>query len=222
MFAVDASRGTGLVAGLALAQPLLLAFLAACTVAREIAGERAGLEIEKYRGLRPGAFLAGSAVFLAPWVLAQAAWMGMYVHDVCRLPGSLWMQIGALALAQVAFTAFCLAVSALARSAARAEKVCFALAALQLPLSGVVLAPPDLFLWMARPLATLPWGAGAYLQSMEGTRFYEALQVIFPLSLSPAGLCVLVLAAQTVLGFFLAQFGCKIVRLGVAWKQSGT
>lgn len=222
VFAVDASRGVGLVTGLALAQPLLLAFLAACTVAREIAGERAGLEIEKHRGLSPGAFLAGSAVFLGPWVLAQAAWMGVYVHGVCRLPGNLWMQIGALALAQAAFTALCLAVSALARSAARAGTACLCLAALQLPLSGVVLAPPDLFLWMARPLTTLPWGAAAYLQSMEGTRFYEALQIVSPLAFSPAGLCALVLAAQVALGVFLAHFGCKIARLGVAWRLPGT
>ena len=222
VFAGDASRGAGLVAGLALAQPLLLAFLAACTVAREIAGEPAGLEIEKYRGLRPAAIVAGEALFLAPWVLAQAAWMGAYVHGVCRLPGSLWMQIGALALAQVAFAALCLAVSALARSAARAGVGCFCLAALQLPLSGVLLAPPELFLWASRPLTTLSWGAVAYLQSMEGTRFYEALQVVSPLALSPVELCALVLAAQAALGLFLAHFGCKIARLGVAWRHSGT
>jgi hypothetical protein len=222
MFAVDASRGAGLIAGLALAQPQLLAFLAACTTAREIAGERAGLEIEKHRGLRPAAFLAGEVLFLAPWVLVQAAWMGVYVHGVCRLPGSLWMQIGALALAQAAFTALCLAISALARSTARAGIGCFCLAAVQLPLSGVLLAPPDLFVWMARPLTTLPWGAAAYLQSMAGTRFYEVLQIVSPLALSPAGLCALVLAAQAALGFFLAHFGCKIVRLGVAWRHSGT
>ncbi|MDD5350529.1 MAG: ATP-binding cassette domain-containing protein [Chthoniobacteraceae bacterium] len=222
MFAVEASRGVRLVAGLAIVQPLLLAFVAAATAAREIAGERVGLEIEKHRGLRPSAFVAGEAFSLIPRILAQAAWMGAYVHGVCRLPGSLWMQIGALALAQAAFTAFCLAVSALTRSSTRAAITCFCLAALQLPLSGAALAPPELFLWVVRPLSTLPWGAAAYLQSMEGTRFYEALRIISPLPLFPVGLCALVLAAQTALGLFLAHFGCKIVRLGVAWRRLGT
>lgn len=222
LFAMDASRGVRLVAGLALAQPLLLAFMAAAVTAREIAGERLGLEIEKRRGLRASAFLAGEVFYLLPWVLLQAAWMGFYVHTVCRLPGNLWLQTGALALTQAAFTGFCLAASALARSASRASTACFCLAALQLPLSGVVLAPPDLFSWAARPLATLPWGGAAFLQSMAGTHFYEAMQIIAPMALTPVWLCALLLSAQMALGVYLAHFGCKIGRLRVACRQSGT
>ena len=221
VFAVNASHGVGLVAGLAMAQVLLLAFLAAHNAAREIAGERMAFEREKHRGLRPLAYVASKALFLLPWVLAQAAWMGWYVKSVCRLPGNLWMQIAVLALVNAALTSLCLAVSSLTRAAWRSAPICLCLAALQLPLSGVVLSPPEALSWIVRPLGTLYWGASAYLQSMQGTRFYEALQVVTPLTLSPPFLCVVILGSQIVLGLLLTLAGCKIARLGIARRPYG-
>ena len=55
VFAVNASHGVGLVAGLAMAQALLLAFMAVQNASREIAGGRLAFEREKFHGLRPGA-----------------------------------------------------------------------------------------------------------------------------------------------------------------------
>ena len=222
LFAVNATHGVGLVAGLAMAQAILLAFMAANNAAREIAGERMLLEREKYRGLRPEAYVASKVAFLLPWVLVQSAWMGWYVNSICRLPGSLWMQIGMLALVNGALTALFLAVSSLTHVAWRALLLCFCLAAFQLPFSGTVLSPPDMLSWIARPLVTIYWGTSAYLQSMQGTRFYEVLQVVSPLPLSPTFLCILILGAQIALGLLLAVFGCKITRLGGIWKHSGT
>lgn len=220
VFAVDATHGVGLATGLAMAQMILLAFLAAQNAAREIAGERSLLEAEKYRGLRVRTYVASKAAFLFPWVVAQAAWMGAYVHGVCRLPGDLGWQIAVLVLVNAAFTALCLAVSSFARTASRAHRVCFALAALQLPLSGAVLSPPESLSWIVRPLVPLYWGTSAYLQSMAGTRFYEVLQILTPLS--PAVLCFAILAAQTILGLGMAVLGCKLARLGVVRHPSGT
>jgi ABC transport system ATP-binding/permease protein len=214
VFAVNASHGVGLVAGLAMAQALLLAFLASHNAAREIAGERMTFEREKFRGLHPGAYVASKALFLLPLVLMQSAWMGWYIKSVCRLPGNLWMQIAVLALVNAALTSLCLAVSSLTRAAGRSMPMCLCLAAIQLPLSGAVLAPPELFSWIARPLGTLYWGASAYLQSMQGTRFYEVLQVVTPFTLSPLVLCLVILGSQIVLGLLLTTSGCKIARLG--------
>jgi len=221
VFAVNATHGIGLVAGLAIAQALLLAFMASNNAAGEIAGERTALEREKYRGLRPGAYVASKAAFLLPWVLIQAAWMGWYIKSVCRLPGNLWMQIAVLALMNAALTSLCLAVSSLARAAWRSVPICFCLAALQLPLSGTVLAPPEMLSWIVRPLGTLYWGASAYLQSMQGTRFYEVLQVVTPLPLIPVFPCLAILGSQVVLGILLTIAGCKTSRLGVACKLHG-
>ena len=222
LFAVQASRASGLVAGLALVQVILLAFLAVHNAAREIAGERMAFEIEKYHGLRPGAYVASKLAFLLPLVLAQAAWMGLYVGSVCGLPGSPAAQIGVLALANAAFTALCLAVSSLTRAPWRSLLMCLALAALQLPFSGAVLAPPEALLWIARPLVTLYWGACAYLQTMEGTRFHEIFQIVSPLSLSPRLLCLLILASHVILGVAITLAGCKIARLGLTRKHPGT
>lgn len=222
VFAVHASHGVGLVAGLAMAQVLLLALMASNNAAQEVAGERMNLEREKHRGLRAGAYVASKVAFLLPWVLLQSAWMAFYVKSVCRLPGDLGMQIAVLALINAALTALCLAVSSLVRTAARSVPICFCLALLQLPLSGTVLAPPDSLSWVARPLATLYWGASAYLQSMQGTRFYDALVVVTPLTLSPVALCLAILGSQIVLGLLFTMAGCKIVRFGVAWKPLGT
>ena len=147
--------------------------------------------------------------------------MGWYIKSVCRLPGNLWMQIAVLALMNAALTSLCLAVSSLARAAWQSVPICFCLAALQLPLSGTVLAPPEMLSWIVRPLGTLYWGASAYLQSMQGTRFYEVLQVVTPLPLIPVFPCLAILGSQVVLGILLTIAGCKTSRLGVACKLHG-
>lgn len=218
VFAVNALHGTGLIAGVAMAQIILLAFLAAQSAAREIAGERMILEREKYSGLRPKAYVASKIAFLLPGVLLQSAWIGWFVHHVCRLPGNLAMQIAVLVLANAALTALALGISSLTRSAGRALLICFSIAALQLPFSGAVLAPPDALIWLVRPLVTLYWGTNAYLQSTQGTRFYEVLQVVSPFTLCPMWLCLLVLGAQVFLGITMTLSGCKIARLGITRK----
>lgn len=218
--AVDATHGVELVLGLTMAQLILLAFLAAQTAFGEIAGERRLMESEKYRGLRARTYLLSKAAFLLPCVVAQAAWMGVYVHGICRLPGGLTWQMGVLALYSAAFASLCLAVSSFVRRATNARRICFALATLQLPLSGTVLAPPEWLGWIARPLAPLYWGTSAYLESMKGTRFYEVLQILS--ALSPAEICLGILAAEVVLGLGMAILGCRMARLGVAGCSQGT
>lgn len=224
VFAVQASHGSWLIAGLAMAQIILLGFLAANNAAREVAGERMAFEKEKYNGLSPVAYVASKAAFLLPLVVVQSAWMGLYVSWVCELPGHFASQIGVLTLTNAALTALSLAISSFTRSPWRALLLSFCLAALQLPFSGTVLAPPDVLNWMIRPLVTLYWGASAYLQTMQGTRFYEVLQVVSPLALSPMFLCVFVLLSHVVLGVLLTLTGCKIDRLGLTRKNthSGT
>ena len=223
VFAVLASHGCELVAGLAITQVLFLGIMAANNAAREIAGERMAFEGEKQGGLRTGAYLASKAAFLLPVVLVQSAWMGFYVNSVCRLPGNLWEQIAVLSLANAALTALSLAVSSLVRATPRALLVCLCIAVLQLPLSGVVLEPPSLLIWVLRPLVTLYWGASAYIQTMLGTRFYEVFPTLAArLPLSPALLCGLLLGFHIALSLTLAFYGCKIGRLGVTRKHSGT
>ena len=222
ILALDATYGARLATALALAQFVLLAFLTARFTAREIAGERRFLETGKYRGLRVAGYVAAKAAFLLPCAALAALWMGVYVHWVCRLPGSLAVQAGVLALANAAFAALCLAVSGFARSAVRAGRCCFALAVLQLPFAGVLLAPPEWLSWMLRPLSTVYWGANAYLEAMNGTQFYEVLQMVSPTS--PLQWCLGMLALQLALGLGMALLGCHMSHLskGVGTGCSGT
>jgi len=148
--------------------------------------------------------------------------MSLYVGSVCGLPGNPAGQVAVLALVNAAFTALCLAVSSLTRAPWRALLISLCLAALQLPLSGAVLAPPEALNWIARPLVTLYWGVCAYLQTIAGTRFHEILQIVSPLSLSPLFLCLLILIFHVVLGITITLAGCKIARLGLTRKHSGT
>ncbi|XHR28004.1 MAG: ATP-binding cassette domain-containing protein [Chthoniobacteraceae bacterium] len=220
LLAVDATYGVGLVNGLVLAQFVLLAFLTGRLASNEVAGERGFLEREKFRGLRVGAYVASKAAFLLPWVVLQALWMGVFIHEVCRMPGALGWQAGVLALANAAFAAMCLALSSFARTPGRARQLCFGLAALQLPFAGVLLAPPEWLSWTLRPLSPLYWGSGAYFQSMEGTRFYEILQMVNPQS--PSGLCLGMLGGQLALGLIFCAVGCNMNRLRVAPGREGT
>ena len=186
------------------------------------ARERMAFELDKYHGARAGAYAASKFAFLLPAVLAQAAWMGFYVHEICGLPGGVAAQIGVLALLNAAFTALCLAVSSLTRAPWRSLGICLGLAAAQLPLSGALLAPPELLLWIARPLVTLYWGACAYLQTMAGSRFHEIFGVVAPWSLSPLALALSMLLAHLVLGVAITVAGCRITRLGLTRRHPGT
>ena len=68
-FAEGASKAGSAVSGLVLLQVILLGLLGANNSAREIAGERAIYEKERFAGLSPAAYVASKASFLAVLVL---------------------------------------------------------------------------------------------------------------------------------------------------------
>ena len=88
-FSLQAVRVGGLVSGLVMFQVILLTLMGSNNAAREIAGQRAIFEKEKFAGLRPSAFLASKAVYLAVVAAAQSIWMALFVNTVCHFPGDL-------------------------------------------------------------------------------------------------------------------------------------
>ena len=56
-------------------------------------------EREKLAGLSPASYLASKALFLGGLITAQAVWMALFVHAVCRFPGDMAGQVGLLWLA---------------------------------------------------------------------------------------------------------------------------
>ncbi len=137
--------------GLLLFQIILLALMGSNNGALEVAGERLLFEREELAGFSPGAYLAAKGTFLAGLIAVQALWMVLFVHWVCSFPGDLFGQAALLWLADAALTAACLEFSSLGRNASQAPLVSVYFVGFQLPLSGAVLALPDVVAKITRP-----------------------------------------------------------------------
>lgn len=207
-FAEGASKAGSAVSGLILLQVILLGLLGANNSAREIAGERAIFEQERFAGLKPSAYLGAKIVFLAALVLVQSAWMTWFVRTVTGFPGDGTTQFLFFFLVNAALTATCLGISALARSADQASLASIYLVGFQLPLSGAVLALPAGLDAALRPFVAAYWSWSGALQGLRETRYYDVLELVVPTTLSAASLCFWVLLLHIILGIFLAWLGC--------------
>lgn len=198
-----------LVSGLIMFQVILLALMGSNNAAREIAGERLIFEKEKFAGVRPSAYVASKAAFLGVLVLAQSAWMAVFVNYVVQFKGSPLTQMTLLILVNAALTAICLAISSLMKTAEQASLVSIYLVGFQLPLSGAVLALPKALNWITRPFIASYWGWSGFIQTMRDTRFYEAVLAVTQTALAASGLCVWVLMCHVLLGLLVSYMGCK-------------
>ena len=208
-FALRADRVGSLVSGLIMFQVILLTLMGSNNAAREIAGERAIFEKEKFAGIRPASYIASKIVFLSVLIVAQAAWMGFFVSMICRFPGDLLAQILILCLTNAAMTFVCLAISSLSRSAENASLLSVYLVGLQLPLSGAVLALPHVLGLMTRPFIAAYWGWSGYWQTMRETRFYDFVQSMSATELVGFELCAWVLLMHIAGGIVVAYLGAK-------------
>lgn len=214
-FAEGASKAGSVVSGLILLQVILLGLLGANNSAREIAGERAIYEKERFAGLNPAAYIASKAAFLAVLVLLQSAWMTWFVRTVTAFPGDGTQQFLFFLLVNAALTAVCLGISALSRTADQASLASIYLVGFQLPLSGAVLALPSGLDAALRPFIAAYWSWSGALQSLRDTRYYDVLELVVPTTLSAASLCAWVLVLHILFGIFIAWLGC----LRAAWDR---
>jgi ABC-type multidrug transport system ATPase subunit len=214
-FVEGASKAGSAVSGLVLLQVILLGLLGANNSAREIAGERAIYEKERFAGLSPAAYVASKASFLAVLVVLQSAWMTWFVRTVTQFPGDGAQQFLFFLLVNAALTAVCLGISALARTADQASLASIYLVGFQLPLSGAVLALPAGLDAALRPFIAAYWSWSGALQSLRETRYYDVLEMVIPTTLSASALCVWVLLIHVLFGIFLAWLGC----LRAAWDR---
>ncbi|MDQ3197874.1 MAG: ATP-binding cassette domain-containing protein [Verrucomicrobiota bacterium] len=208
-FALQSDRVGSLVSGLIMFQVILLTLMGSNNAAREIAGERAIFEKEKFAGIRPASYIASKIVFLSVLIVAQSAWMGFFVSLICRFPGDLLAQILILCLTNSAMTFVCLAISSLSRSSENASLLSVYLVGLQLPLSGAVLALPHVLGLATRPFIAAYWGWSGYWQTMRETRFYDFVQSMSATELVAFELCAWVLLMHVVGGILVAYLGAK-------------
>ena len=207
-------RVGGMVSGLIMFQVVLLTLMGANNAAREVAGERLILEKEKFSGLSPSAFVFSRMLFLVALVCVQSVWMSLFVNAVVRMPGNLITQTLLLFLVNAAMTSISLGISALMQTAEQSSLVSVYLVGFQLPLSGAVLALPEWLGKMTRPLISSYWGWSGYLQTLQDTRFYNAVVSMTQTPLMSVSAVVWVLGFQILLGLTMAYVGVR----GARWE----
>jgi len=211
---LDHSSEVGsVVSGIVMFQVILLTLMGANNSGREIAAERAIFEKEKLSGLSPIAYLMSKTVFLSGFVLAQSLWMGLFVHYVCEFPGDLLPQLGFLLLVNLAITSICLGISSLMHSAEQASLVSIYLVGFQLPLSGAVLALPDMLGTAIRPFISAYWSWSGILQSLKDQHYYDIVKTVAQSPMAAMPVCVWVLGIHIVIGLVIAWIGCERRRI---------
>jgi len=208
-FLIQSSKVGSLVSGIVMFQVILLTLMGANNSGREIAAERLIFEKEKLSGLSPLSYVASKTAFLGFMILAQSLWMGFFVHQVCGFPGNFEAQLFLLVLVNAAMSSICLAVSSLMRSPEQASLVSIYLVGFQLPLSGAVLALPELLGSIVRPLVSAYWSWSGILQTLKAERYYDIVQTVVQSPLSSLSLCVWILLAHIAAGLFITCLGCE-------------
>ena len=208
-YRIDALETASLVNGLILFQVILLTLIGSNNGAREIAGERQIFEKERFAGLSPLAYTLSKLVFVSVLALLQGFWMTVFVKSICEFPGPLLTQAAILMLCCVSMTAVCLGFSAIFKSADKASLLSVYLVGFQLPLSGIVLALPEMLIWVCRPLINAYWGWAGYFGSMRQTRIYDAYRLESAEWLPSPTLAILVLCLQFLVGALMVFWGCQ-------------
>ena len=208
-FLIQSSKVGSLVSGIVMFQVILLTLMGANNSGREIAAERLIFEKEKLSGVDSLAYVASKATFLSFMVLAQSLWMGFFVHQVCGFPGNFAAQLFLLVLVNAAMTSICLAISSLMRSPEQASLVSIYLVGFQLPLSGAVLALPELLGTLVRPFVSAYWSWSGILQTLKEERYYDIVQTVVQSPLSSLSLCIWILLAHIVAGLVVTFIGCE-------------
>lgn len=201
----------GLISGLIMFQVILLTLMGSNNSAREIAGERAIFEKEKFGGLHISSYIASKVAFLSTLVLVQALWMGIFVQLlVPALPGEIVTRLLILVLVNAAMTMVCLGISGLMKTPEQSTLLSIYLVGFQLPLSGAVLALPGWLEPITRPFISAFWGWSGNLDSMKSEVYGQAInKVTEDTSLVATNLCLAVLVLHIIAGLIAAYIGAK-------------
>lgn len=208
--AIDqAARAGGLAAGLILLQVVILGLAGAFNGAREIAAERPVLEKEKNCGLQTGPYLAGKAAFVGLLAALQGFWFAAFSHHVGRCPGDYPALVAVFVMTALAWSMIALAVSAHAPCRGAAAMIAPAIVLLQLPLAGVILAPPDAALKVLQPAMTLYQGWAGALATLRETALGTSLAHVLDTSRTTLAWALGLLAGHAILAAFIAHGGCR-------------
>lgn len=193
-----------LVSGLTMFQVILLTLMGANNGAREIAKDRDILEKELRAGLSPWAYVTTKSLLVVCLCVAQALCMTWFVKTVCGFPGSFASQFEILFATTLAMSMVCLAISSTSKSPERASLLAYFLVGLQLPLSEVVLALPQIASFLCRPFIAAYWGWSGYLKTLSDYPLYDIVRQSTRTHITDFNLCLLVLCLHVVAGGMIA------------------
>lgn len=195
------------VSGIIMFEVILLGLMGSNNAAREVAGERAIMEKEKYAGMRPSSYLASKLAYLGVLVVIQSVWMFAFVDFFWDRGGGL-THLSFLVLANAAMTFVCLGISSLAKSADQASLLSIYLVGFQLPLSGAVLALPQQVESFIRPFISAYWSWSGSISALKPD-VYNAVKNVLDTGLTPALVCYIVLGIHVVGGMAAAYAGIR-------------
>lgn len=197
------------ISGIVMFQVILLGLMGANNASREIAGERAITEKEKFAGMRVGAYIASKYAYLCLPVLVQSLWMFAFVQGFWPFRGDAVNHFLFLLAANAAMTSVCLGISANCRTADQASLLSIYLVGFQLPLSGAVLALPDTLETVVQPFISAYWAWSGSLDGGLQADVMKAVCSIVQTTFSPAGACMAVLLLHVAAGVLLTVIGMR-------------
>ncbi len=208
---VSARVGTA-VSGIIMFQVVLLGLMGSNNSAREIAGERLIMEKEKLAGVGVAPYVASKLAYLTLLVLLQSIWMFGFVQYFWPFRGDWYVHMGFLLLANAAMTAMCLGISAACRTADQASLLSIYLVGFQLPLSGAVLALPEVVARIVQPFISAYWSWSGCIEGGLEPQVREVVLSLNSTNFSTSTVCVWVLAAHIAAGLALAVWGASRTR----------
>jgi hypothetical protein len=193
-----------------LLQILLVLFMALRLGAREIAARRPTYERERISGVRPGAMLLSTLLFVLPIVLLQSFWMGVFLEMVTGgLPGHGGLRLLLPALSGVAFAALCLGISAHCNSAERAHSLCLTLLCVNVALCGGILGLPKMVGHLVHPFITAHYGWSGILDSLHDDKMFAPLTTLVKTWFATPSIAVGMLGVHFLVGLVLVIMGLK-------------
>lgn len=199
----DSFELAALVSGVSMFQVILLALIGANNGAREIAKERGILFKELSAGLNPLSYLTSKFIFVAALSGLQSLWMTFFVRSVCNFPGDFVPQFIILFFITFAMSCTCLWFSAISKTPEKASLLAIYSVGLQLPLSGAVLALPELMTHITQPMIVSYWGWSGYLRTFEDFRHFDVVSESTKTDISTYAICITVLVIHVVVAYLL-------------------
>lgn len=197
------------VSGIIMFEVILLGLMGSNNASREIAGERLIMEKEKFAGVRVGAYVASKVTFLAILVVLQSIWMYAFVQFFWEFRGDAMNHLFFLLMANAAMTSVCLGISSNCNTPDQSSLLSIYLVGFQLPLSGAVLALPDIVETFTQPFISAYWAWSGSIEGGLGSDVLKAVKSIVQTNFSAEWLCRVVLWGHVAVGIVLTWFGCS-------------